>query len=92
MATYTNQSKNTASHTNQTKHSAAYTNQTVHAASHTNQGKNSAAYTNQGGAGRPWQYNQSGVTYNGPIDTNTGQTLYYNLEGIGAFFTNQTKH
>jgi len=92
MATYTNQSKNSAGYTNQSKNTASYTNQAIHAASYTNQGKNTASYTNQSGAGRPWQYNQSGITYNGPTDTNTGQTLYYDLEGIGAVFTNQAKH
>lgn len=71
---------------------ATFTNQSKNSATYTNQSKNSAAYTNQGGAGRPWQYNQSGITYNGPTDTITGQLLYYDLEGIGIVFTNQSKN
>jgi hypothetical protein len=46
MATWTNQSKNSASYTNQSKNSASFTNVSKNSASYTNVAKTSSSYTN----------------------------------------------
>ncbi len=64
---------------------ATFTNQTKNAVSVTNLSKNAASPTNQNKYVHPWDYNQSGYSYNQATDPTTGQVIYYNSIGLTTF-------
>lgn len=70
---------------------ATFTNQSKNSISPSNQSKTSATFTNTEGFVHPWEYNESGYTYNQVADPVSGQPVYYNSAGLQTY-TNVTKN
>lgn len=71
---------------------STFTNLTKHNVTPVNLSKNSVSFSDRLKSGSAWRYNQPTIKYNGPTETSTGLTVYYNSLGIATTYSNLTKH
>lgn len=71
---------------------ATFTNLSKNSINPSQVSKNSVSTRSNVYTGQGWHYNQPGLTYNGTTDTDTENTVRYNLEGTAISITNLTKN
>ena len=71
---------------------STYTNTSKSSApTYANSNKPSTTWNRYSKAGQGWQYDQEGITYDGPNDVITGLPIYYDSLGTNPTWTNQNK-
>ena len=68
-----------------------WTDTTKNSTSWTDATKSTTTFVPEVKTGYGWTYNEEGITYSGALDSNTGNTVFYNSEGVLSRWTNQSK-